>query len=153
MYILLAASDSQFLTDDVNCQTVRIYTYFHLHKTFGWIFGENLLLVNDTSEDELQTMTYHLNLVARKYKMTIRSTKTKWPYPAQKQNGHIQCKNKMAISSTKTKLPYPTQKQNDHIQHKNKMAISNTKTKWPYPAQKQNQWQCVGTTYRGSKLW
>jgi len=35
----------------------------------------------------------------------------------------------MAISSTKTKLPYPTQKQNDHIQHKNKMAISNTKTK------------------------
>jgi len=30
-----------------------------------------------TSEDELQTMAYHLNLVARKYKMTISSTKTK----------------------------------------------------------------------------
>ena len=30
-----------------------------------------------TSEDELQTMTYHLNLVARKYKMTISNTKTK----------------------------------------------------------------------------
>ena len=30
-----------------------------------------------TSEDELQTMAHHLNLVARKYKMTISSTKTK----------------------------------------------------------------------------
>jgi len=30
-----------------------------------------------TSEDELQTMAYHLNLIARKYKMTISSTKTK----------------------------------------------------------------------------
>ena len=29
------------------------------------------------SEDELRTMTYHLNLVARKYKMAISSTKTK----------------------------------------------------------------------------
>jgi len=45
-----------------------------------------------TSEDELQTMAYHLKLIARKYKMTISSTK-------------------------------------------------------------QNQCQCVGTTYRGGKLW
>jgi hypothetical protein len=30
-----------------------------------------------TSEDELQQMAYHLNLIARKYKMTISSTKTK----------------------------------------------------------------------------
>ena len=30
-----------------------------------------------TSEDGLQTMAYHLNLIARKYKMTISSTKTK----------------------------------------------------------------------------
>ena len=30
-----------------------------------------------TTEDELQTMAYHLNLIARKYKMTISSTKTK----------------------------------------------------------------------------
>ena len=30
-----------------------------------------------TSEDERQTMAYHLNLIARKYKMTISSTKTK----------------------------------------------------------------------------
>ena len=30
-----------------------------------------------TSEDELQTMAHHLNLIARKYKMTISSTKTK----------------------------------------------------------------------------
>ena len=29
-----------------------------------------------TSEDELQIMAYHLNLIARKYKMTISSTKT-----------------------------------------------------------------------------
>jgi hypothetical protein len=30
-----------------------------------------------TSEDDLQTMTYHLKLIARKHKMTISSTKTK----------------------------------------------------------------------------
>ena len=30
-----------------------------------------------TSEDDLQTMAYHLNVTARKYKMTITSTKTK----------------------------------------------------------------------------
>jgi len=30
-----------------------------------------------TSEDELQTMAHQLNLTARKYKMTISSTKTK----------------------------------------------------------------------------
>jgi hypothetical protein len=30
-----------------------------------------------TSEDDLQTMAYHRNLIARKYKMTISSTKTK----------------------------------------------------------------------------
>ena len=30
-----------------------------------------------TSEDDLQTMAYRLNLIARKYKMTISSTKTK----------------------------------------------------------------------------
>ena len=29
------------------------------------------------SEDDLQTIAYHLNLIARKYKMTISSTKTK----------------------------------------------------------------------------
>jgi Asp-tRNA(Asn)/Glu-tRNA(Gln) amidotransferase C subunit len=30
-----------------------------------------------TSEDELQKMAYQLNLIARKFKMTISSTKTK----------------------------------------------------------------------------
>ena len=30
-----------------------------------------------TSEDDLQTMAHHLNLIARKYKMTISSTETK----------------------------------------------------------------------------
>jgi hypothetical protein len=29
------------------------------------------------SQDDLETMTYHLNLLARKYKMTISSTNTK----------------------------------------------------------------------------
>ena len=29
-----------------------------------------------TSEDDLQTMAHHLNLMARKYKMTLSSTKT-----------------------------------------------------------------------------
>ena len=29
------------------------------------------------SEDDLQTMAHHLNLIARKYEMTISSTKTK----------------------------------------------------------------------------
>ena len=41
-----------------------------------------ILYANDqnfmaTSEDDLQTMAYRLNLTARKYKMTISSTKTK----------------------------------------------------------------------------
>ena len=36
--------------------------------------GQNLMA---TSEDELQTMAHQLNLIARKYKMTISSTKTK----------------------------------------------------------------------------
>jgi len=34
-------------------------------------------IVMAISEDELQTMAYHLNFIARKYKMTISSTKTK----------------------------------------------------------------------------
>ena len=44
---------------------------------------ENTILYADdqilmaTSEDELQTMAHHLNLITRKYKMTISSTKTK----------------------------------------------------------------------------
>jgi len=36
---------------------------------------DQILIV--TSEDELQTMAYNLNLIARKYKMTISNTKTK----------------------------------------------------------------------------
>ena len=35
--------------------------------------GDQILMA--TSEDDLQTMAYHLNLTARKYKMTISSTK------------------------------------------------------------------------------
>jgi len=36
-----------------------------------------LKIVLATSEDDLQTMAHHLNIIARKYKMTISSTKTK----------------------------------------------------------------------------
>ena len=36
---------------------------------------DQILMV--TSEDDLQTIAHHLNLTARKYKMTISSTKTK----------------------------------------------------------------------------
>jgi hypothetical protein len=37
--------------------------------------GDKILMA--TAEEELQTMAYHLNLIARKYKITISSTKTK----------------------------------------------------------------------------
>jgi len=37
--------------------------------------GNQILMA--TSEDDLQTMAFHLNLIARKYIMTISSTKTK----------------------------------------------------------------------------
>jgi retron-type reverse transcriptase len=40
-----------------------------------------------TSEDDLQAMAHHLNLIARKYKMTISSTKTK---PMAMCGNHIQ---------------------------------------------------------------
>jgi len=40
------------------------------------LYAEDQILIA-TSEDDLQTMAYHLNLIARKYKMTISSTKTK----------------------------------------------------------------------------
>jgi len=39
------------------------------------ISDEQILMA--TSEDDLRTMAHHLNLIARKYKMTISSTKTK----------------------------------------------------------------------------
>jgi hypothetical protein len=40
------------------------------------IYADDQILMA-TSEDELQTMAYRLNLIARKYKMTTSSTKTK----------------------------------------------------------------------------
>jgi len=40
------------------------------------LYADDQILIA-TSEDELQTMAYHLNLIARKYKMNISSTKTK----------------------------------------------------------------------------
>jgi hypothetical protein len=46
-------------------------------KLVNIILYEDDQILMATSEDELQTTAYHLNLVARKYKMTIPSTKTK----------------------------------------------------------------------------
>ena len=40
------------------------------------LYADDQILIT-TSEDELQIMAYHLNLIARKYKMTASSTKTK----------------------------------------------------------------------------
>jgi hypothetical protein len=40
------------------------------------LYADDQILM-DTSEDELQKMAYHLNLIARKYNTTISSTKTK----------------------------------------------------------------------------
>ena len=36
-----------------------------------------MFILMATTEDDLQAMAHHLNLIARKYKMTISSTKTK----------------------------------------------------------------------------
>ena len=46
-------------------------------KLVNTILYADVQILMATSEDELQTMAYHLNLIARKYKMTISSTKTK----------------------------------------------------------------------------
>jgi len=40
------------------------------------LYADDQILMT-TSEDDLQTMAYHLNLIAIKYKMTTSSTKTK----------------------------------------------------------------------------
>ena len=40
------------------------------------LYADDQILM-DASEDDLQTMAHHLNFIARKYKMTISSTKTK----------------------------------------------------------------------------
>ena len=40
------------------------------------LYAEDQILMA-TLEDDLQTMAHHLNLIARKYKMTISSIKTK----------------------------------------------------------------------------
>ena len=48
---------------------------FKLHKLQRLYAAGQILMA--TSEDDLQTMAHHLNIIARKYKMTISSTKTK----------------------------------------------------------------------------
>jgi len=47
----------------------------HNRKSVNTILYADDQILMATSEDELQTMAYHLNLIARKYKMTISSTK------------------------------------------------------------------------------
>jgi hypothetical protein len=49
----------------------------HNRKLVSTILCAGDQIVMATSEDELQTMAYHLNLIVRKYKMTISNTKTK----------------------------------------------------------------------------
>ena len=57
-----------------------------MHYDLVWLVLNNRKLVNTilyaddqilmaTTEDELQTMAHYLNLIARKYKVTISSTK------------------------------------------------------------------------------
>jgi hypothetical protein len=55
---------------------------FDNFESITWKLVNTILYADDqilmaTSEDDLQTMAYHLKLIARKYKMTISSTKTK----------------------------------------------------------------------------
>ena len=59
---------------------------------FGRKLVNTILYADDqilmaTSEDDLQTMAHHLNLIARKYNVTISSTKTK---SMTMQGNHIQ---------------------------------------------------------------
>jgi len=49
---------------------------FHLELLDISLYADDQILIT-TSEDDLQTMAYHLILIARKYKMTISNTKTK----------------------------------------------------------------------------
>jgi hypothetical protein len=44
-------------------------------KLVNTIFYANDQILMATSEDDLQTMAHHLNLIARKYKMIVSSTK------------------------------------------------------------------------------
>jgi len=59
-----------FLRKDNLLSNAIIFTQFDL------IYADDQILMA-TSEDDLQIMAHHLNLIARKYKMTISSTKTK----------------------------------------------------------------------------
>ena len=53
----------------------------HLHTRISQIYvvidADDQILMATSEEDDLQTMAHHLNLIARKYKMTISSTKRK----------------------------------------------------------------------------
>jgi beta-xylosidase len=48
-----------------------------INKLVNTILYADDQILMATSEDDLQTVAHHLNLIARKYKMTISSTETK----------------------------------------------------------------------------
>ena len=77
------------------------------------------------SEDDLQTMTHHLNLIARKYKMTISSTKTKsmamWRNHIQRVNIVISVLQASACNTDIT----PTQPHRNSNTHRTKNNTTN----------------------------
>jgi len=54
----------------------EVYTNNNRKLVNTILYADDLILMA-TSEDDLQTIAQHLNLIPRKYKMTISSTKTK----------------------------------------------------------------------------
>ena len=59
------------------CFQERIFKGLNNRKLVNMILYADDQTLMATSEDGLQTMAHHLNLIARKYKTTISSTKTK----------------------------------------------------------------------------
>jgi len=58
-------------------RVIKKSTQLNNRKSVNTILYADDQILIATSEDELQIMAYLLNLIARKYKMTISSTKTK----------------------------------------------------------------------------
>ena len=56
---------------------IYIYIYIYNRKLVNTILYAEDQILMATSEDDLQTVAHHLNRIARKYKMTISSTKPK----------------------------------------------------------------------------
>jgi len=58
-------------------RVIKNYIQLNNRKSVNTTLYADGQILMATSEDDLQTMAHHLNLIARKYKMTISSTKTK----------------------------------------------------------------------------